>query len=171
MALQFHLVPRKNLSKNVEAGKEKLYYAQTRATGTCSFDELCEIVAESSTASSGDVKVVIDRVIKFLLLFLARGEVVQCGELGTFQLLQTSSGSVTVEEFSSSMLYRARLIATVYKQAAAVSHYPRAYAREIAYSRYISEVNGDNRATYCKMLESIAQSLVPIVYNLNNENV
>lgn len=115
MALQFHLVPRKNLSKNVEAGKEKLYYAQTRATGTCSFDELCEIVAESSTASSGDVKVVIDRVNKFLLLFLARGEVVQCGELGTFQLLQTSSGSVTVEEFSSSMLYRARLIATVYK--------------------------------------------------------
>ena len=100
MALQFHLVQRKNLSKNVEVGKEKLYYAQTRATGTCSFDELCEIVAESSTASSGDVKVVIDRVIKFLLLFLARGEVVQCGELGTFQLLQTSS---------SNMLYRARL--------------------------------------------------------------
>ena len=106
MALQFHLVQRKNLSKNVEVGKEKLYYAQTRATGTCSFDE---IVAESSTASSGDVKVVIDRVIKFLLLFLARGEVVQCGELGTFQLLQTSSGSVTAEEFSSNMLYRARL--------------------------------------------------------------
>ena len=105
MALQFHLVQRKNLSKNVEVGKEKLYYAQTRATGTCSFDELCEIVAESSTASSGDVKVVIDRVIKFL----ARGEVVQCGELGTFQLLQTSSGSVTAEEFSSNMLYRARL--------------------------------------------------------------
>lgn len=34
---------------------------------------------------------------------------VQCGELGTFQLLQTSSGSVTAEEFSSNMLYRARL--------------------------------------------------------------
>ena len=109
MPLQFHLVLRKNLSKNVEAGKEKFHYAQTRATGTCTFDELCQIVAESSTASSGDVKVVIDRVIKFLLLFLARGEVVQCGELGTFQLVQTSSGSVTAEEFTSSMLYRARL--------------------------------------------------------------
>lgn len=109
MPLQFHLVLRKNLSKNVEAGKEKLHYAQTRATGTCTFEELCSIVADSSTASSGDVKVVIDRVIKFLLLFLARGEVVQCGELGTFQLVQTSSGSVTAEEFSSSMLYRARL--------------------------------------------------------------
>ena len=71
----------------------------------------------------------------------------------------------------NSFLDFARLIATVYKQAAAVSHYPRAYAREIAYSRYISEVNGDNRAAYCKMLESIAQSLVPIVYNLNNDGV
>ncbi|RHU22004.1 hypothetical protein DXD68_22510 [Parabacteroides sp. TM07-1AC] len=109
MALQYHLVLRKNLSKDVEAGKEKLYYAQTRATGTCTFEELCALVAQSSTASSGDVKVVIDRVIEFLLLFLARGEVVQCGEFGTFQLVQTSSGSPTTEDFSSALLYRARL--------------------------------------------------------------
>lgn len=109
MALQYHLVLRKNLSKDVEAGKEKLYYAQTRATGTCTFEELCTLVAQSSTASSGDVKVVIDRMIEFLLLFLARGEVVQCGEFGTFQLVQTSSGSPTTEDFSSALLYRARL--------------------------------------------------------------
>lgn len=109
MAFQYHLVLRKNLSKNVEEGKEKLFYAQTRATGTCTFTELCALVAQSSTASSGDVKVVIDRLIEFLLLFLARGEVVQCGEFVTFQLVQTSSGSVTVDDFSSSMLYRARL--------------------------------------------------------------
>ena len=91
MAFQYHLVLRKNLSKNVEEGKEKLFYAQTRATGTCTFAELCALVAQSSTASSGDVKVVIDRLIEFLLLFLARGEVVQCGVFGTFQLVQTSS--------------------------------------------------------------------------------
>ena len=69
----------------------------------------------------------------------------------------------------NSFLDFARLITTVYKQAAAVSHYPAAYAREIAYSRYISEVNGDNREAYCNMLERIARSLVPIVYNLNNQ--
>lgn len=73
--------------------------------------------------------------------------------------------------FENSFLDFARLIATVYKQAAAVSHYPRAYAREIAYSRYISEVNGDNRETYCSLLERISQTLVPIVYNLNNQSV
>lgn len=109
MAVQYHLVLRRNLSKEVPAGKEKLLYAQTRATGTCTFDELCESVAESSTASSGDVKVVIDRLIRFMLMFLARGEVVQCGELGTFQLVQTSSGSATADEFSSAMLYPLRL--------------------------------------------------------------
>lgn len=50
----------------------------------------------------------------------------------------------------------ARLISSVYPQAAAVSFYPEAYAQEIAYSRYISEVNGDNRAAYCRMLRMIA---------------
>ena len=66
MGVKYHLVLRKNMSKNVEAGKEKLYYAQTRATRTCTFDELCELIAESSTASSGDVKLVIDRMTKFM---------------------------------------------------------------------------------------------------------
>ena len=50
----------------------------------------------------------------------------------------------------------ARLISSAYPQAAAVSFYPEAYAQEIAYSRYISEVNGDNRAAYCRMLRMIA---------------
>jgi hypothetical protein len=45
MAVKYHLVLRKNMSKNVEAGKEKLYYAQTRVTRTCSFEELCELIA------------------------------------------------------------------------------------------------------------------------------
>ena len=57
----------------------------------------------------------------------------------------------------------ARLVATAYKQAAAVSFYPPAYAREIAYSRYISEVNGDNRAAYCRMLISISRFVSPLI--------
>lgn len=75
------------------------------------------------------------------------------------------------DRVENSFLDFARLIATVYKQAAAVSNYPRAYAREMAYSKYISEVNGDNREAYCSMLESISRALVPLVYNLKNESV
>lgn len=53
----------------------------------------------------------------------------------------------------------ARLIRAAYPLAASLSYHPRAYAKEIAYSRYISEVNGDNRAAYCSMLVSIERSL------------
>lgn len=51
----------------------------------------------------------------------------------------------------------ARLIRSVYPTAAAVSFYPEAYAKEIAYSRYISEQNGDNREAYRKMLIAICK--------------
>lgn len=53
----------------------------------------------------------------------------------------------------------ARLITTVYPQAAAVSFFPAAYAQEIAYSRYISEANGDNREAYRKAIIGIAKQL------------
>lgn len=53
----------------------------------------------------------------------------------------------------------ARLIRSAYPRAAEMSHDPAAYAFEIAYSQYISEVNGDNRAAYRKMLVSICGSI------------
>lgn len=109
MAVKYHLVLRKNLSREVEPGQEQLYYAQTRATRTCTFEELCDLIAESSTASSGDVKLVIDRLTKFLAKSLERGEVVQFGELGNFQLLLSSSGSLTTEAFSAVQLRKPRL--------------------------------------------------------------
>lgn len=109
MAVKYHLVLRKNLSREVEPGQEQLYYAQTRATRTCTFEELCDLIAESSTASSGDVKLVVDRLTKFLAKSLERGEVVQFGELGNFQLLLSSSGSLTTEAFSAAQLRKPRL--------------------------------------------------------------
>jgi len=58
----------------------------------------------------------------------------------------------------------ARLIRSSYKTAADVSFAsPQAYAQEIAYSRYISEVNGDNRAAYKRMLISISADVEKII--------
>lgn len=53
----------------------------------------------------------------------------------------------------------ARLIHSAYPVAASLSFHPSAYAKEIAYSKYISEVNGDNRAAYQRMLVSICRSI------------
>lgn len=61
----------------------------------------------------------------------------------------------------------ARLIRTAYPTAANVSRKPASYASEIAYSRYISEVNGDNRVAYRRLLFSITISLQRLI-EVNN---
>lgn len=63
----------------------------------------------------------------------------------------------------SSFFDYARLITTAYPAAAAVSYYPSAFAREIAYSKYISEVNGDNRAVYCRLLDSLSSTIGKLI--------
>ncbi len=59
----------------------------------------------------------------------------------------------------NSFLDYARLIRQVYPRAAEMSYSPESFAKEIAYSRYISEINGDNREEYrralCKLCRQI----------------
>lgn len=62
----------------------------------------------------------------------------------------------------SSFLDYARLITRVYPQAAAMSFHPEAFAKEIAYSRYISELNGDNREEYRKSLCKISRQILQV---------
>ncbi len=77
--------------------------------------------------------------------------------------LKTEDGGISHLQFriyestEQSFFDFARVIRTVYQTAADVSNYPEAYAKEIAYSRYISEANGDNREAYQQMLESISK--------------
>ena len=80
--------------------------------------------------------------------------------------VELSEGGLCFRKYRStheSIFDFARLIRTAYPAAANVSRKPNAYASEIAYSRYISEVNGDNRAAYRKMLCTIAASLQRLV--------
>lgn len=65
----------------------------------------------------------------------------------------------TYESADDSFMDFARLIHTAYPVAAQLSFSPSAYAKEIAYSKYISEVNGDNRAAYQRMLVSICRTM------------
>lgn len=110
MAVKYRLVLRRNMAKDVPQGQEKLYYAQTRSTGTCDLDELCEQIAESSTASSGDVKLVLDRMNAFAIMALAKGQVVSLGELGSLQLLLSSKGAPTEEGFNLTLMKQPRVL-------------------------------------------------------------
>ena len=65
----------------------------------------------------------------------------------------------------NSFLDFARLIHSAYPVAATLTFHPTAYAKEIAYSKYISEVNGDNRAAYQRMLVSICRTIERMIVN------
>ena len=56
MPIKYRLVLRKDMTKGAAAGS-KLYYAVNKSTGTCDFEELCDQIADRSTASRGDVQV------------------------------------------------------------------------------------------------------------------
>lgn len=77
-----------------------------------------------------------------------------CAELGQHSL----SFRVYRTPEASFMDY-ARLIRKAYPKAAEVSFNPAAFAREIACSKYISEVNGDNRDAYRRLLTGITKKL------------
>ena len=65
----------------------------------------------------------------------------------------------------ASFLDFARLIHSAYPVAATLTFHPSAYAKEIAYSKYISEVNGDNRAAYQRMLVAVSRSIERLKVN------
>lgn len=52
-----------------------------------------------------------------------------------------------------------RLIYTGYHRAWSLSHQPEAYAKEIAYSPYISELNGDNRELYRRNIIALTEEI------------
>ena len=68
-----------------------------------------------------------------------------------------------------SFLDFARLVRNSYRTAWSKSDNPAAYAHEIAYSRYINELNGDDRETYRRSLIQIERT-VQAVIQLTRDN-
>jgi len=88
----------------------KLWYAQSNLTGICTMDELCNEIADRSTATSGDIKLTIDGLVQILSRRLQAGQSVQLGELGTFRPSLGSEGVETKEDFHASMIRNPRII-------------------------------------------------------------
>lgn len=109
MSVRYKLVLRKDLSKDAPEGAQK-YYASVNSNGVMSYKQMCTSIAAYSTASPGDVHVVMDGLLFVLREALLRGEVVQAGELGNFQLNAGSGGTPTAEEFKASLLRKPRIV-------------------------------------------------------------
>ena len=81
-------------------------------------------------------------------------------------VLKTSAYSLDFRRYDTrenSFLDFARLIRDCYRRAWQVSNDPEAYAKEIAYSPYISEQNGDNRERYRRSIIQIEEEIARII--------
>lgn len=58
MSVKYKLVLKKDLTKGA-AADAKRYYASANVTGMMDFDTICDVVADRSTASDGDVALVL----------------------------------------------------------------------------------------------------------------
>lgn len=109
MAQFYKIIKKKNLGKDKDTCPEK-HYAIARYNGHTDEDKLYDMISARSTVSSADVKVVLDALNSVLDMELHSGNIVQVGELGNFRLSLSSSGSKTREDFSPSMLRKARVL-------------------------------------------------------------
>lgn len=90
MSVRYKLVLRKDLSKEAPSGAQK-YYASVNNNGTLPYKQMCQSIAAYSTASPGDVHVVIDGLLFFMKDALLRGEIVQLGGNGYGERVQGGS--------------------------------------------------------------------------------
>lgn len=107
----YHLVKRPNKSTGA-AADSKLFYGQIRAQQTLTFSKLCEAIAASSTASRGDVMLVIDGLLSVMQQHLENGEIIEMGEFGKFRMLAGSKGTEKEADFNTSLFKKGRIIFT-----------------------------------------------------------
>lgn len=106
MSVEYTLVQRGNPAKK-EAPKK--YYAQAKSSGEVSLREVCTIISDRSTASKGDVTLILDGFVHTLLTELAKGKIVRLGEFGSFQVAITGKGADKPDKFTSSMIEKATI--------------------------------------------------------------
>lgn len=111
MSVKYKLVLKKDLTKGA-ATDAKRYYASAPVSGTMSFNSICDVIADRSTACDGDVALVVRSLIHAMEEALLRNEVVQLDTLGNFRLSLGSSGTVDKKDFQASMIRKPKIIFT-----------------------------------------------------------
>lgn len=82
---------------------------------------------------------------------------------GKIQLAENGLTFRRYDTMENSFMDYCRLIRGSYRTSADLSFHPAAFAKSIAYSKYISEVNGDNRASYQILMEKLSASIATLI--------
>ena len=99
MAVKYRIVSKK-VSDMKGGAKVEKFYAQPVYGSKVSFERVCKRIAERSTATSADVKAVLDGLNYVLSDEMSQGNIVQMGELGNFRPSLSSVGADSADEFT-----------------------------------------------------------------------
>jgi predicted histone-like DNA-binding protein len=101
MSVKFNIVERGNPG-NREAAKK--FYPSIQSSGRVTTRELAEMAAERSTLSTMDMMAAIEGFLAIVPQQLAKGNIVELGDFGTFWLRTVSDGAETAEEVSPNQI-------------------------------------------------------------------
>ena len=102
----YSVVPRINPREKNDPPK---YYAQAQASGDVNIREMSERIQASCTVTKADVYAVLVSMEDVIIDALKSGEIVRLGDLGTFQIGVSGKGTLTEEEYDSSLIQKARI--------------------------------------------------------------
>ena len=102
----YSVVPRINPREKNDPPK---YYAQAQASGDVNIREMSERIQSSCTVTKADVYAVLVSMEDVIIDALKSGEIVRLGDLGTFQIGVSGKGTLTAEEYDSSLIQKARI--------------------------------------------------------------
>ena len=102
----YSVVPRINPREKNDPPK---YYAQAQASGDVNIREMSERIQQTCTVTKADVYAVLVSMEDVIVDALKAGEIVRLGDLGSFQIGVSGKGTLTEEEYDSSLIQKARI--------------------------------------------------------------
>ena len=94
MSVKFNIVERGNPAN---PGAPKKFYPSIQSSGRVSTRELAEMASQMSTLSSVDMVAAIESFLAIIPRELAKGNIVELGDFGSFWLRSTADGAETAE--------------------------------------------------------------------------
>jgi predicted histone-like DNA-binding protein len=85
------------------------FYGQVQSSGDISLREMAERIQATCTVHKSDVFAVLVALEDVITDALKSGEIVRLGDLGTFQIGISSKGALTEDDYTESLIKKARI--------------------------------------------------------------
>ncbi|MCD7937813.1 MAG: HU family DNA-binding protein [Tannerellaceae bacterium] len=108
MSLNYRVVARK-IPLGEEQGETK-YFGVLKRTKLITYKQLRKQIMYQSSATPGDVSLILDNFLESMIAYLEMGNSVQAGDLGTFCMTAGSRGANTEESFNATYMKTPRVL-------------------------------------------------------------